>query len=214
MKTVGFVAAVLAGTGDERSIVRMARDSTPDGRYLAVLWPASDPGRRTAPTESMVIRTVMGQATARSEDRDSDPWLFASPLAIRHYRADSLSLASTTSGMLFRRGGEPPYRRLRTEPEAAEMSIPSRHPVFTRDVANNVWHMPASRRIDRVIARLASLVSWPDEGIAVVTHRGSSRRDSLRRFGLSLDIVGVAQKQPYYWNDRLAGPGQLGLRVS
>lgn len=216
MKGVGFVAAILATHDSEVSVrktLELAAEETPPGRNLAVLWPAAHPGERSHPIDALVAASIMGPPDRRTEDKAADDWLLSTPLAVRHYRRD-LVLGSTTVGLVFKRQGDAPYTRLRDESQLRQSTIPSRHPAFTRDVANNVWHMPMDRGMDRIVARLASLYSWPDEHILTCSDGKASRRNSLRDLGFSFDLIGVATKQHYEWSDVRVSQGQLGLEIA
>jgi hypothetical protein len=80
-------------------------------------------------------------------------------------------------------------------------SIPVADKVFTRDVANNVWHLINDNFKDRVAARFSALLTWQDEDFLV--HDGSRIRPLLNRKTLTLkeDLVGVPNKVPYFWDN-------------
>ena len=78
--------------------------------------------------------------------------------------------------------------------------MPVKDPVFTRDVANNVWHLSEENLIDRLIARFSSLLTWQDEDFVVVSGTKISQVTDRKKLDLKSDLVGVPTKVPYFWD--------------
>jgi len=78
--------------------------------------------------------------------------------------------------------------------------VPVKDPVFTRDVANNVWHLSEENLIERLIARFSSLLTWQDEDFIVVSGTKISQVTDRKKLDLKSDLVGVPSKIPYIWN--------------
>ena len=100
--------------------------------------------------------------------------------------------------IIFRRKGEKAYkRRLSASKDLLESSkLEALQPAFTRDVANNVWHMRNGRGLNHVIDRLGSLLAWPDERILIsdmTTIRARSRKKPV----YDKDLIGRPTKYPY-----------------
>ena len=73
-------------------------------------------------------------------------------------------------------------------------------PVFTRDVANNVWHLNEVNLMERLVARFSSLLTWQDEEFVVVSGNKISEINDRKKLTLKEDLVGVPTKVPYFWD--------------
>ena len=96
------------------------------------------------------------------------------------------------------RKGEKAYkRRLSASKDLLESSkLEALQPAFTRDVANNVWHMRNGRGLNHVIDRLGSLLAWSDERI-LVSDMTTIRARSRKRPAYNEDLIGRPTKYPY-----------------
>lgn len=176
--------------------VRQAAEEVPDGRVLFVLWNQSDDWNPSVPIESVAVSTVLREPNSR----ENSNWDFYGCGAVRLYRNHDQRPTKTVLWTGFRRKGEKAYLRNRGNqlPKTVIKSskVPVSDKVFTRDVANNVWHMTARGGVDSVISRLQSLTTWSDE-IAVVFVNGSKRRRKHRTLRLEDNLVPVANKTDY-----------------
>ena len=100
--------------------------------------------------------------------------------------------------VIFRRKGEKAYkRRLSASKDLLRRSeLDTLHPAFTRDVANNVWHMRNGRGLNHVIDRLGSLLAWPDERI-LISDMTTIRARSRKKPAYDKDLIGRPTKYPY-----------------
>jgi len=193
--------AVFVVVGDEkatevRSIVEHAALDVPCGRILFVLWTQSDSWSTGIPVESTAVASVLGDPSRREDSA----WDFYGCGAARLYTKKGKRPKSSVLWVGFRRKGEKAYLRNKSaalkKTTIADSTIPVSDKVFTRDVANNVWHVNHRNGMDRVISRLQALTTWSDE-IALV-HKGRSRRRKKHvTLDLTDDLVPVANKVEY-----------------
>jgi hypothetical protein len=73
--------------------------------------------------------------------------------------------------------------------------------VFTRDVANNVWHLLADNFKERVITRFSTLLTWQDEEFFVVDQSKTTEVKDRKALILKEDLVGVPNKVAYFWDN-------------
>ncbi len=178
--------------------ISMAMGYVSEGRYLIAVFEAPNNWESHLPIESFVISKTMGGVSNRSDD-----WEFFGNGVIRTYTAKTLKYTKSYQWTIVRRVGEKPYARRASMSSASlkRNSIPVADKVFTRDVANNVWHLINDNFKDRVAARFSALLTWQDEDFLV--HDGSRIRPLLNRKTLTLkeDLVGVPNKVPYFWDN-------------
>ena len=176
--------------------ITKSRDLVTEGRYLITVFNAADNWKSRIPVEGLVIANTLGLAKTRS-----DEWEFYGNGAVRCYKTKSLKLSRTYQWNIVRKTGDKPFVRRSTLSAAAlkRNVIPVTDKVFTRDVANNVWHLKDENIQERLIARFSALLAWQDEEFILVT--GSRSRVIAERSKLLLgeDLVGVPTKVPYFW---------------
>ncbi len=217
--TVGFVFAQLSSDPTVSKVKLIAKsviEHTPAGRYAAIAWPVGHTWKASTNVEGPLATLLLGAPRGRLESRETEPWLLHSNVFVRTYRRRSsgaFALAQTIQVLVIRRTGVMPYaRRKDLEPDAASRSLlDTGNPVFTRDVANNVWHLQDDRPMERIRSRLALLCSWSDEQTLSITEDGRVRKRAARNLGLSFDLVGRATKVALNWPERPAPGGQLQL---
>lgn len=210
--TVGLVICWVEGderTEDVSQRLKTALEHVPSGRMLAVCFPLPKTWAQSTPFEDIVSRTLLRDPASRKPDDDVQ---FFGNVCVRGCSNPSLEQRMTEAEIgiaLFRRSGEKVYRRAKTASEALldDARIPTLHPVFTRDAANNVWHLDVASLVDSTNSRLASLLSWPDERVVVSSASGEHDWSGLRGH-FDSDLIGVAQKVHYDWF-----PTQLALSV-
>ena len=202
MTDVGLVVADLLKmrvVSRMEALVRRAQRDTPPGRVLAVLMPMPKLWNPSIAYEELVHRVVLPVADMRS---NSEEWEYFGNLAVRGCRlSEGRRVIEAEVGVaLYRRAGEKAYRRRHslTEDILESSVLPTLHPVFTRDVANNVWHLEGGRLAIPIVERLGALLAWSDETILLL--RGRSRQ-VLTRKALALDsgLVGKPEKVDYEW---------------
>lgn len=192
---------------EERAIdeIMEAMEATPPGRYLCISYVLPTAWCHGQIWESVATRLILGSPTERSSGAE---WQFAGNVFIRVCRKKSAGrdLEREMALVIFRRAGAPAYSR-RSEIGPSDLrlaTLPVLHPVFTRDVANNVWHIPSQGFKTRIRRRLQALYTWPDEA-TILIGSGEPRRLPWRSMNLDDDLVGVPSKKPYDWH----GQGSL-----
>jgi len=177
--------------------VDLSSSHVSDGRYLISVFDTPKNWESRVPIESLIVTGTLGNI----EDRNSD-WEYFGNGVIRCYKGKTLKLSKTLQWNIVKKIGDKPYKR-RSEfsiVRTKQNTVPVKDPVFTRDVANNVWHLNEENLIDRLIARFSSLLTWQDEDFVVVSGTKISQVDDRKKLELKSDLVGVPSKVPYIWN--------------
>mgnify|MGYP001603857958 CR=1 FL=1 len=197
-KRIGGVV-LIAREFDEvelRRRIESAMDYVPSGRCLFILWEIKHQWEKSIPIESLAVNTILGSPTERTMSN----WAFYGNGTVRLYESAKLSPSSTWMWVGARRSGEKAYVRQRSEKidkQVVKLStIPVSHPVFTRDVANNLWHLPSKNGLSRIISRLQSLTMWADE-VLIVCEGGVISRRKHKTLDCDDDLVPVAEKISY-----------------
>ena len=177
--------------------IDIASSSVTEGRYLISVFDAPTNWESRVPLEALIVSGTLGNI----ENRNSD-WEYFGNGAIRCYKGKSLKLSKTLQWNIIKRIGDKPYKR-RSEfsiVKTKQNTVPVKDPVFTRDVANNVWHLNEENLIDRLVARFSSLLTWHDEDFYVVSGNKKSQITDRKKLTLNEDLVGVPTKVPYFWD--------------
>jgi hypothetical protein len=177
--------------------VNLSSSHVSDGRYLISVFDTPKNWESRVPIESLIVTGTLGSI----EDRNSD-WEYFGNGVIRCYKGKTLKLSKTLQWSIVKKIGDKPYKR-RSEfsiVRTKQNTVPVKDPVFTRDVANNVWHLNEENLIDRLIARFSSLLTWQDEDFVVVSGSKISQVEDRKKLVLKSDLVGVPSKVPYIWN--------------
>jgi hypothetical protein len=182
--------------GEVIKALSKAKDLVTEGRYLIAVYEAPNDWESHLPIESLVI----GQTLGGIQNRTSD-WEFFGNGVIRTYTSKTLRYSKAYQWTIVRRAGDKPYAR-RPSLSATVLkrnTIPVADKVFTRDVANNVWHLPSENFKERTASRFSALLTWQDEEFLV--HEGGKATSLKGREALSLkeDLVGVPNKIAYFW---------------
>jgi hypothetical protein len=167
------------------------------GRYLIAVFDAPVDWNSRVPIESLLITKTLGNIENRNNH-----WEFFGNGCIRCYGGKTNKLKRTLQWIILKREGEKPYKR-RGELSGAFIKkniIPVGDPVFTRDVANNVWNLRVENLKERLVARFAALLSWQDEGFYVLEGSKITEIKNRKKLQLTEDLVGVPFKSPYIWN--------------
>lgn len=196
---VGMVFVDLEGCTSRSGVRRLldnASSRVPEGRHLVAIWKASSAWGKHLPLESIVTDEILGVPA----DRHDSSWEFFGNGITRAYRSGSTTPTTEVPWLIFRRTGDKPYIRRKTVPNnvLASSTLRTLDKVFTRDIANNVWHLPLTRARKATIDRLQSLLSWSDESALLVTSRGMQKR-LAHDISYDLDLIGRAQKVPYFF---------------
>jgi len=174
-----------------------SKDLVSDGRYLINVFDVPNNWTSRIAIEGLIVSSTLGPVENRSND-----WEFYGNGAIRCYTPNSLKLSKTLQWNIVRRRGDKPYARRSTLSTAKlkKNAIPVSDKTFTRDVANNVWHLKSEDLTGRLIARFSSLLTWQDEDFILISGSRTKAIVDRSRLVLSEDLVGVPTKIPYFWN--------------
>jgi hypothetical protein len=177
--------------------VKVSSSHVTAGRYLISVFDAPSNWESRIPIEALVVSGTLGNIENRNPN-----WEYFGNGAIRCYKGKSLKLSRTLQWSIIKKLGDKPYKR-RNEFSIAKTkqnTVPVKDPVFTRDVANNVWHLNEENLDERLIARFSSLLTWNDEDFLVISGTKISKIEDRRKLVLKTDLVGVPSKVPYIWN--------------
>jgi hypothetical protein len=169
------------------------------GGYLFLLSEYSNEIKPSQSLESIALRTLMGPPTNRGTE-----WNFFGNGAIRSYSPARMKLTSTWQWMILQREGERTLekRHRSTSSNLKKSILPVSHPAFTRDVANNVWHLNEGAIVKTAIGRFRSLLTWPDESLFHFHNNQKMKDVPFSKLNLNDDLIGVAQKKEYLWNNQ------------
>jgi len=183
-----------------RRTIDQAKFSVPQGRLLFVIWSQSDTWTKSLSIESIVVQHVLGPVSSR----EKSDWEFYGCGTSRLYKRGPVRLSRTVMWVGLRNRGPKAYARLRDTTLHRDTENASRIPVsdkvFTRDVANNVWHLKDPQGLSKVVARLQALTTWNDEVAEVFSASGRTRR-SHKTLSLENDLVPVASRTEYEFQD-------------
>jgi hypothetical protein len=177
--------------------VKVSSSHVTAGRYLISVFDAPSNWESRIPIEALVVSGTLGNIENRNPN-----WEYFGNGAIRCYKGTSLKLSRTLQWSIIKKLGDKPYKR-RNEFSIAKTkqnTVPVKDPVFTRDVANNVWHLNEENLDERLIARFSSLLTWNDEDFLVISGTKISKIEDRKKLVLKADLVGVPSKVPYTWN--------------
>ena len=177
--------------------VEVASSQVTAGRYFISVFDAPSNWESRIPIESLIVAGTLGNIENRNPN-----WEYFGNGAIRCYKGKSLKVSKTLQWSIIKKLGDKPYKR-RGEfsiSKTKQNTVPVKDPVFTRDVANNVWHLSEENLIDRLIARFSSLLTWQDEDFVVVSGTKISQVTDRKKLDLKSDLVGVPTKVPYFWD--------------
>jgi len=196
-QNTGVVIVDVSGIDSRKNIIDLIKSGikdVPDGRSLVIMWESKNRWNLTVPVESIATETVLGKI----KDRESDPWEFFGNGVARIYGKDLQSVESNMNWIVFRKAGEKAYKKRHVADATVvnESRLSTLDPVFTRDVSNNVWHLPSNRANRQIVQRFKSLLSWSDE---VGILHSSLGRKIVKHEPLSFekDLIGKASKISY-----------------
>tara|TARA_B100000287_G_scaffold143173_1_gene134998 strand:+ start:178 stop:801 length:624 start_codon:yes stop_codon:yes gene_type:complete len=201
-KQVGLVivnAIDVSSVEDLHALLDEGRLHTSEGRNLVLVWEPLQEWRPTLPIEGLSTQYMLGAPSYRKNSK----WEFAGNGAVRFYRAKRSQKTvpeRTIQWVWFRLSGEKAYTRRHsvTKQIFHESTLETTHPVFTRDVANNVWHLPLRAGFSGIIKRLQALLTWSDE-VTLVLQSNGKRRLPYRKLKMDDCLVPRAEKTPYFF---------------
>jgi hypothetical protein len=200
VNAIGAVLVNLTGISSRKEMLPLVSEALvalPEGRNVIVMWEQDSNWGPRIPMESWVTQEICGQPNARTSSEID----FFGNGVVRIYKSRQTTPTSTWQWLSFRRQGEKAYvRRKSVTADLLEAgSISTLDPVFTRDAANNVWHMTSQSSQTKITSRFQVLLTWPDEDTLVITNR-ASRRIAYPLVSFSEGLIGVADKTPYQWD--------------
>lgn len=185
------------------TLTRAAHSHLEAGRFLAVREAHDHTWSPRAAHEAQLVQALCGAPEARRTTRDdtSDThatFHFFAHLGLRIYDSDEPVRASGEHTiLLFRRAGPLARDRRHTLPEAERTAnrLAIEDPAFTRDQANSMWHLAADNWHAQLATRLARLLCWRDECVAVL-EAGVWRVRAAHSFSADPSLVPVAEAAP------------------
>lgn len=198
-ETIGLILVDLTGFDTRENVedvVAKAVAQLPAGRTLIAMWCVDSNWVPQVPVEAWVTRSVLGNPSERTESTLE----FFGNGTIRTYRTKNSVPDSSWNWLCFRRPGEKSYRRrLSASPDVVDDStLGTLLPVFTRDAANNVWHVSQKDCKKTIRERFQVLFTWSDESTIEVRPERTIR---FRRPQVlfSEGLIGTASKIGYTW---------------
>ena len=169
------------------------------GGYVFVMTECGKSFKPGMSIEAIVLRELMN-----SPDKRDDSWLFFGNGAIRGYSEVNKKLSSTWQWLILQRSGEKTLTRRKTASNKMlkDVTLPVSHFAFTRDVANNVWHLPEKTIVQNAINRFGALLTWPGDVMLHSQNGKSPLVFEAKKMDLSNDLIGVAQKKIYLWENK------------
>ena len=169
------------------------------GGYVFVMTEFGKSFKPGLSIEAIVLRELMN-----SPDKRDDSWLFFGNGAIRGYSEVNKKLSSTWQWLILQRSGEKTLTRRKTASNKMlkDVTLPVSHFAFTRDVANNVWHLPEKTIVQNTINRFGALLTWPGDVMLHSQNGKSPLVFETKKMDLSSDLIGVAQKKIYLWENK------------
>lgn len=189
--SAGLVLA-WCGAAPGALLTRALAEAAP-GRFVAALWQVSLAWTDEPAIEAAALAALMPPPGARAGS-GSAPVAFHANLAVRTYAADPLVPVRCFQALLVRKAG-PKIIARRGESAALDAAarLDTKASAFTRDWANNVWHVRDEAAEARIVSRLARLLCWPDEPVLLFQADGSSRAWS-RAEARDDDLVAVPER--------------------
>ena len=172
-------------------------DLVSEGRYLISVFDAPVDWNSRISIEGLIISRTLGYIENRNEE-----WEFFGNGTIRCYTGKTNKLKKTLQWNIIKKAGDKPYKR-KSELSTTfikKNTVPVSDPVFTRDVANNVWNLNLDNLTERLVARFSSLLTWQDEEFYVLEKNRVKEITNRKKLELTGDLVGVPSKVPYIWN--------------
>lgn len=175
----------------------VAMPLVPSGRHLFLTWRVAQSWEPSLPIESYFITESLGRPALRTDEE----WEFFGNGAVRLYGPDLASPREVIVWCGVRRLGDKPYiRRKKNDDSISILEQTSRlhreSPAFTRDVANNVWHLKARQGMNEVLRRLQSLHTWSDESFLIIRN-GRVKKTKHRQMNLDDALIPIATKPIY-----------------
>jgi hypothetical protein len=200
----GAVFLSLSEGSTARTVRRLANTAIPlcaPGRLLVAYWPEPVSWGRRTPVEAILTQTVLGPP----ESRMRDAWSLFGNGVCRTYadlEPGKLRIVRSVHWVAFQAPGERALRRRpHVDPSLRDGStLPVTHPAFTRDVANNVWHLPDEVWEVGLVQRFAALLAWSDESSVTVSEEGI-RHTPWSPLDLGASLIPRAEKRRYEWRD-------------
>jgi len=195
---VGAVFSVIADESPQAigDLLRKAQKLVVPGRCLFVLWESRSEWIPSTPVEAISVEVVL----KKPPDRDASDWLFYGNGAARMYEDLLTAPAKIWMWVGFRLVGPKAYKRMTdsgvSQSDIEKSVIPISDKVFTRDVANNLWHLRNCDGPNRVISRLQSLTTWSDE-VSCVISADHMEYWNHKELDCSDDLIPVAEKVFY-----------------
>ena len=177
-------------------LVTRATAILPPGRDVIVMWCIGGTWAPQTPIEAWATRAAIGDPTQRT---DSTLEFFGNG-TVRIYRSKETAPEASWNWLCFRRPGEKPYKRRQSVSTdiVRESTIETLLPVFTRDAANNVWHMTLKDSKKTIRERFQTLLTWSDE-VTIEIHPGRTLRYNRPDVSFSQGLIGTATKTDYKW---------------
>ena len=193
----GAVFVDLSNFVDEESaklLIQKAMKRVPAGRNLVIIWLQPKEWAEQLPVEAWIINSTLGPP----EQRVDSCIKFFGNGAVRIYGKNKKNPREIWHWVCVRKDGEKIYRRKDTTSKTTikKSTLSTLDPIFTRDAANNVWHLSGPYAVPMIISRFQVLLTWADEFSLIVSSK-SVRKMVYPLVSFKEGTIGIAQKIAY-----------------
>jgi len=186
-------------SGELTARLQRAIKLVPPGRMLVFFWSNPATACDDFSNRALLSNALLSPAADRTPEAQAE-WTFFGEGCARAYPSHkSLRPTRISHWLAYRRQG-PTTRELRqfkSDDAITQSKLQVAHPVFTRDAANDVWHLVDTKACTTMVTRLQMLFTWSDERAIVLRKRARSQARGSR--GFRDDPVGTAVHVPYSW---------------
>ena len=196
----------LGGFGE----IEAVRERLRPGRFAVFYWPLDRAWRAGPSLESDLVRVLCGDM----DNRGGEAVEFFVNMGVRIFSRRSSAAVEEIFVMVFRKSGESlRARRLEGGAHVERSRLDTGDFAFTRDLANNVWHLYRGGGVRRqLVSRFARLLTWDDERVGV-WDGARWRAEHSARLALRTDLVPVPEKYHYGFAQEEAANGPKQRRL-
>ncbi|MDA8000999.1 MAG: hypothetical protein MPK08_04090 [Alphaproteobacteria bacterium] len=164
------------------------------GRFAVFYWTLDRRWCPSPPMEGELLRTLCGDM----RDRGREKVEFFVNMGVRVFSRHDLEAGEEIFVMVFRKSGEALRgRRGESVSLARKSRLDTLDSAFTRDIANNVWHIYRKDGVQKqLVTRFVRLLTWHDEQVGI-WNGVRWRSIGSAQMEINSSLVPVPQKYDY-----------------